>query len=61
MNKHLKVNVQDSEGNLLTPTTPGKARKLLRNEKAEVVCKNPFSIRLLNKTCANNVNQQNAS
>lgn len=32
------------------PTSPAKARKLLRTKKAEVYCRIPFTIKLLYKT-----------
>ena len=37
----------------LAPTTPGKARRLLKDKRATVVCRQPFTIRLKYKTgCA---------
>lgn len=40
------VPVQDKEGKFLLPTSPANARKLLKEEKARVQSKNPFSISL---------------
>ena len=37
----------------LAPTTPGKARRLLKDKRASVACRQPFTIRLKYKTgCA---------
>jgi len=41
-----KVYVQNKDGTPLMPCKPAKARHLLRDEKAEVVKKTPFTIRL---------------
>lgn len=49
----MKVYVIGLNGIGLMPTTPGKARKLLKAGKAEVYQKHPFSIRLLYKTGCN--------
>lgn len=46
----MKVYVIGLNGKPLMPTTPRKARVLLRDGKAEVHCKVPFTIRLLYKT-----------
>jgi 5-methylcytosine-specific restriction endonuclease McrA len=41
------VFVLGKTGKALMPCSPGKARKLLSSQKAKVVCKSPFTIRLL--------------
>jgi hypothetical protein len=41
------VYVIDRHGNSLMPTTPPKARSLLKRGKAKVVCREPFKIKLL--------------
>ncbi len=41
-----RVPVLNMRGEPLMPTTPGKARRLLDQDKAEVVCRKPFSIQL---------------
>ena len=45
-----KVFVIGCTGIALMPTTPRKARVLLKAGKAEVFCKRPFTIKLLYKT-----------
>ena len=49
----MKVYVIGLNGIGLMPTTPRKARKLLKAGKAEVYQKHPFSIRLLYRTGCN--------
>ena len=47
----MMVRVIAKDGTVLQPTNRhGKVRRLLDNNKAEVVCKSPFTIRLLYKT-----------
>lgn len=41
-----QIPVQDKEGKFLLPTSPANARKLLKEEKAVIQSKNPFSISL---------------
>ena len=49
----MKVLVIGMNGLGLAPTTPGKARRLLKDKRATVVCRQPFTIRLKYKTgCA---------
>ena len=49
----MKVLVIGMNGLGLAPTTPGKARRLLKDNRASVVCRQPFTIRLKYKTgCA---------
>lgn len=43
----MKVFVENREGKALMPTTPRKARLLLKAGKAEIVGHSPFKIRLL--------------
>lgn len=49
----MKVYVIGLNGTVLMPTTPRKARKLLKAKKAEVYQRYPFTIRLLYKTGCN--------
>lgn len=42
-----KVYVVDVKGDQLFPTTQGKARRLLKHNKAMIERRNPFTIRLL--------------
>ncbi|MBC8459098.1 MAG: RRXRR domain-containing protein [Deltaproteobacteria bacterium] len=42
-----KVYVKNKNGSPLMPCKPAKARKLLRDEKAKVVNRCPFTIQLL--------------
>jgi len=49
MPKLIKVYVIDSEGRLLIPTTPARARILLKKGKAEVYSVVPFTIKLKKK------------
>lgn len=50
---HMSVPVIGQNGMPLMPTTERKARILLKNKRAEVICRHPFAIRLLYKTgCA---------
>ncbi|KXB08867.1 hypothetical protein AKJ56_00200 [candidate division MSBL1 archaeon SCGC-AAA382N08] len=51
-----KVYVQNKDGTPLMPCKPAKARHLLRDDKAEVVEKTPFTIRL-NWDCEENTQQ----
>ena len=44
----MKVFVRNKEGKPLMPTTPRKARVLLKEKKAKVVKREPFTIQLLN-------------
>lgn len=46
----MHVFVIGQNGTRLMPCKPQKARKLIKSKKAEVVCKLPFTIRLLYKT-----------
>ena len=49
----MRVLVIGKNGLGLAPTTPGKARRLLKARRAEVIYKQPFTIRLKYKTgCA---------
>lgn len=49
----MSVPVIGQNGMPLMPTTERKARILLKNKRAEVICRHPFAIRLLYKTgCA---------
>lgn len=43
----MKVYVVNRDGKPLMPTSPAKARKLLRDGEAKVLYKDPFSIKLL--------------
>jgi hypothetical protein len=43
----MKVYVRNRDGTPLMPCTPAKARKLLRDGKAKVVERSPFTIQLL--------------
>jgi hypothetical protein len=43
-----KVIVYDSENNLLSPCHAARARKLIKQKKAEIIYANPFSIKLIN-------------
>lgn len=45
-NPDIQVPVQDLEGKFLLPTSPANARKLLKDDKAKVQSKKPFSISL---------------
>lgn len=46
----MRVPVKDMSGNYIHPTTPRKARLLIRDKKAVVDSNNPFTIRLLFST-----------
>ncbi len=46
----LRVHVINMRNEPLMPTTPGKARKLLKEKKAKVAFSNPFTIQLLYAT-----------
>ncbi|MDA8142535.1 MAG: RRXRR domain-containing protein, partial [Thermoplasmatales archaeon] len=48
--RDLRVPVINMRNEPLMPTTPGKARKLLKQNKARVISSNPFSIQLLYAT-----------
>ena len=48
----LRVPVINMRNEPLMPTTPGKARKLLKGKKAKVAFSNPFTIQLLYATFA---------
>ena len=49
----MKILVIGMNGLGLAPTTPGKTRRLLKDKRATVVCRQPFTIRLKYKTgCA---------
>ncbi len=52
----MTVNVKDHNGNPLKPTKPARARLLVNQGKAEVVCKKPFTIQLINKNAHANEN-----
>ncbi len=43
----MKVYVVNKYGRLLMPTTPRKARLLLKEEKVKVYSRDPFSIQLI--------------
>jgi len=44
-----KVYVQDKNGKALDPTTKPRARKLIDKGRAEVVQRNPFTIKILDR------------
>ena len=44
--RDLRVPVINMRGQPLMPTTPGKARKLLKQDKARVISSSPFTILL---------------
>ncbi|PTD93604.1 hypothetical protein C9439_05995 [archaeon SCG-AAA382B04] len=44
-----KVFVQDKNGKPLDPTNPARARKLLDNDRARVVERQPFTIKILSQ------------
>ncbi|MHB1806058.1 MAG: RNA-guided endonuclease IscB [Thermoplasmataceae archaeon] len=48
--RDLRVPVINMRGQPLMPTTPGKARKLLKQNKARVISSSPFTIQLLYAT-----------
>ena len=48
--RDLRVPVINMRGQPLMPTTPGKARKLLKQDKARVISSSPFTIQLLYAT-----------
>ncbi|RZN14855.1 MAG: hypothetical protein EF812_04375 [Methanosarcinales archaeon] len=48
--QNMRVFVLNMRGNPLIPTTPGKARKLLEQNRAKVVQRTPFTIQLLYAT-----------
>ncbi|MHB1709169.1 MAG: RNA-guided endonuclease IscB [Thermoplasmataceae archaeon] len=48
--RDLRVPVINMRNEPLMPTTPGKARKLLKHNKARVISSNPFTIQLLYAT-----------
>ncbi len=45
----MKVYVQDKNGKPLDPTNPARARKLLNKDRAEVVERQPFTIKILDR------------
>lgn len=45
--RDLRVPVLNMRGKPLMPTTPAKARRMLKEKKAKVVCRKPFVIQLL--------------
>ena len=48
--RDLRVPVINMRNEPLMPTTPGKARKLLKQDKARVISSSPFTIQLLYAT-----------
>jgi hypothetical protein len=45
----MKVFVQDKNGKPLDPTTPARARKLMKKGRAEVVQIKPFTIKIIDR------------
>lgn len=46
----MKIYVISKNGKPLMPTTPARARKMLRDGKAKCICRTPFAIKLLYET-----------
>ncbi len=49
--RHALAYVLDHHGKPLMPTKPARAKKLLKDGRAKVVCRAPFTIKLLAATC----------